>query len=101
MLLTVSCHSQASLSVEFSGQEYWSGYPFPPPGDLPDPGIKLTSPAVQADSLPSEPPGSLTLPGLLSRTAPGSHCSAVQDPRCKKGVAGLTEKLPCGRSVGW
>ena len=37
---------QASLSVEFSRQEYWSGLPFPPPGDLPDPGIKLWSPVL-------------------------------------------------------
>jgi len=43
--------------MEFSRQEYWSGLPFPSPGDLPDPGIKSGSPALQADSLPSEPPG--------------------------------------------
>ena len=48
--------SQASLSMEFSRQEYWSGLPFPSPGDLPDLGIKPGSPALQADSLPSEPP---------------------------------------------
>ena len=47
----VAC--QAPLSMEFSQQEYWSGLPRPPPGDLPDPGIKARSPA---DSLPSEPP---------------------------------------------
>ena len=41
----------------FSGQDYWSGLPFPSPGDLPDPGIKPSSPALQVDSLPSEPPG--------------------------------------------
>ena len=41
--------------MEFSRQEYWSGLPFPSPGDLPDPGIKPRSPALQADSLPSEP----------------------------------------------
>ena len=46
---------QASLSVEFSRHEYWSGLPFPPPGDLPDPGIKPESPALQADSLLNEP----------------------------------------------
>ena len=45
------------LSMEFSRQEYCSGLPFPSPGDLPDPGIKLASPALQADSLPSESPG--------------------------------------------
>ena len=44
------------LSKEFSGQEYWSGLPFPSPGDLPYPGIKPGSPALQTDSLPSEPP---------------------------------------------
>ena len=45
---------QAPLSMEFFRQEYWSGLPFPSPGHLPDPGIKLRSPALQADSLPSE-----------------------------------------------
>ena len=48
---------QAPLSIEFSRQEYWSGLPFPSPGDLPDPAIKPGSPALQADALPSEPPG--------------------------------------------
>ena len=48
---------QAPLSMEFSRQEYWSGLPFPSPGDLPDPGIESRSPALQADALPSEPPG--------------------------------------------
>ena len=41
----------------FSRQEYWSGVPFPSPGDLPDLGIEPRSPAMQADALPSEPPG--------------------------------------------
>ena len=45
---------QAPLSMGFSKQEYWSGLPFPSPGDLPDPGIKPRSPALQADDLPSE-----------------------------------------------
>ena len=48
---------QASLSMGFSRQEYWSGLPCPPQGDLPDPGIEPVSPALQADSLPLEPPG--------------------------------------------
>ena len=52
---------QAPLSVEFSRQEYQSRLPFPPPGDLPDPGTEPRSPALQADSLPSEPPGKPTL----------------------------------------
>ena len=46
---------QGPLSVGFSRQEYWSGLPFPFPGDLPDPGIEPESYALQADSLPSEP----------------------------------------------
>ena len=48
---------QASPSMEFSRQEYWSGLPFSSPGDLPDPGIEPESPALQADALLSEPPG--------------------------------------------
>ena len=48
---------QALPSMEFSRQEYWSGVPFPSPGDLPNPGIKPGSPALQADALTSEPPG--------------------------------------------
>ena len=47
----------APLSMGFSRQEYWCGLPCPPPGDLPDPGIEPKSPTLQADSIPSEPPG--------------------------------------------
>ena len=48
---------QVPQSMEFSRQEYWSGLPFPSPGDLTDSGIKPRSPTLQADILPSEPPG--------------------------------------------
>ena len=48
---------QASLSMGFSRHEYWSGLPFPSPGDLPDPGIEPRSPALEAEALTSEPPG--------------------------------------------
>ena len=48
---TIAC--QAPLSMGFSRQEYWSGLPFPSPGDLPDPGIEPGSPALHADSLPT------------------------------------------------
>ena len=48
---------QAPPSMGFSRQEYWSGLPFPSPGDLPDPGIEPGSPILQADALTSEPPG--------------------------------------------
>ena len=44
-------------SMEFSRPAYWSGLPFPSPGDLPNPGIEPRSPALQEDSLPAEPPG--------------------------------------------
>ena len=47
---------QAPLPTGFSRQEYWSGVPFPSPGDLPNPGIEPRSPALQADALTSEPP---------------------------------------------
>ena len=55
---------QAPLSVGFSREEYWSGLLFPFLGDLPDPGIEPSSPALQADALPSEPPGK---PGKLTK----------------------------------
>ena len=48
---------QAPPSMECPRQESWSGLPFPSPGDLPNPGIELRSPTLQADALPSEPPG--------------------------------------------
>ena len=51
---------QALLSMEISRQEYWNGLPFPSPRDLPNSGIEPGSPALQADTLPSEPPGKLT-----------------------------------------
>ena len=53
---TVAC--QAPLSMGFSRQEYWSGLPFPSPGDLPDLGIEPVSPELQADSLPLSCQGS-------------------------------------------
>jgi len=52
---------QATLSMGFSRQEYWSGLLFPSPGDLPNPGIELGSPTLQVASLPSEPPGKLNV----------------------------------------
>ena len=69
---------QAPLSVGFFRQEYWTGLPFPPPGDLPEPGIKPVSPAapaLQADSSPTEPSHQLLniemlLTSLVSAAAP-------------------------------
>ena len=60
LCLTLQPHAyQAPPSMEFSRQEYLSGLPFPSPGNLPDSWIKPGSPALQADALPSEPPGKL------------------------------------------
>ena len=56
---TVVC--QALLSMAFSWQEYWSGLPCPPPGDLPDAGIDPLWPVLQVDSLPAEPLGKANL----------------------------------------
>ena len=53
----VDCSLAGPFVHEFSRQEYWSGLPFPFPGDLPDPGIDPGSPALQAESLPLELPG--------------------------------------------
>ena len=71
---------QAPLPWGFSEEEYWSGLPFPPSGDLPNPGIKPRSPALQADSFPPKPPekpkntgvGSLS---LLQRIFPTQELS--------------------------
>ena len=58
-LVSWTAAHQAPLSMGFFRQKYWNGLPFPIPGDLPDPGIKPESSVLQADSLPSEPPGKL------------------------------------------
>ena len=50
---------QAPPSMEFSRQEYWSGLPFPSPGELPNPGIEPRSPTLRVDALLSEPPGNV------------------------------------------
>jgi len=57
---------QTPLSMGFSRQEYWSGVPFPSPGDLSDPGIKLRSPALQTEYLPYEPSG-MPIPTSVSK----------------------------------
>ena len=56
---------QAPLSMGFSRQEYWSGFPFPPPGDLPDPGFEPTSPALAGGFFTNKPPGKPTLLYML------------------------------------
>ena len=61
LIVSNSLQPHAPLSMGFPRQEYWSELPFPPPGDLSNPGIKPWSPALQADFLPSEPPGKPTI----------------------------------------
>ena len=74
---------QAPLPMGFSRQEYWSGVPFPSPGDLPNPGIEPRSPALQADTLLSEPPGKSSIlrgESKYSSVPPGragSHLGSV------------------------
>ena len=85
---SMDCSPQSPLSMGLSRQEYWSGLPFPPPGDLPNPGVEpmsLTSPALQAGSLPLAPPvlRSLYVSGGVCGTLP---CVCVSGCR-----------IPCGR----
>ena len=75
---TVAC--QAQLSMGFSKQEYWSGLPFPSPGDLPDSGIKLGSPALKTDSLSSEPAGK-TIAFLVLEFSKCNNVSSSVDDR--------------------
>ena len=63
---------------EFSRQEYWSGLPYPSPGDLPNRGIEPRFPALQADSLTSEPSGSLSL--ILPFSSVAQSCPTLCDP---------------------
>ena len=78
ILWTVAC--QASLSMGFPRQEYWSGLPFPAPGDLPDPGMEPVSLVSQSDSLSIEPlrkPSSVYTSVLLSQFVPPFSSSSV------------------------
>ena len=97
---------QAPPSMEFSRQEYWSGLPFPSPGDVPNPGIKPGSPALQAGTLPSEPPGKPCL--ILHR--PISHVLSPSPVLELKGAmrAAVLGRTPqgwvggaCVHSQGW
>ena len=78
-LWTVAHHTSPSMG--FSRQEHWSGLSFPPPGNLPDPGIEFlspVSPALQADSLPLEPSGK---PSVRARS---QNCRLGEDSRGAK-----------------
>ena len=62
----MDCSPPGSSVPVISHQEYWSGWPFPSPGDLPNPGIEPRSPTLQTDSSPPEPPGKLRNTGVGS-----------------------------------
>ena len=92
--------SQDPLSMGFSRQEYWSGLPFPPPRNLPNPGIKPRSPALQADSLLTELQGKPLICVCMcvckNMGFPGG--SMVKHPPANTGEAGSTPGL--GRYSG-
>ena len=67
--------------MEFFRQEYWSGLPFPSPGDLPDPVIEPRSPALQADSLLSDLPGKPLFVTLWAEVPPGSSVHGIFQAR--------------------
>ena len=97
---SVAC--QAPVSMEFSRQEYWSGLPFPSLGNLPDPGIEFRSPALQADSLPFEPPGKpLTAEGLGSILGGGTKIPQAAWPKdkLKKKKSAQAQGFPGGLVV--
>ena len=84
---------QASPSMGLSRQEYWSGLPFPSPGDLPEPGIEPGFPALEADALTSQPPCKLS---LLSIHFPGGS-----EVKASASNAGDLGSIPgSGRSPG-
>ena len=90
---TIAC--QSPLSMEFSRQEHWSGFPFPSSGDLPDPGIKTGSPKLQADSLPSEPsrsPCTLRKPKLKKIHVHNHYCSTITIATTWKHLSVLTNE---------
>ena len=75
--------------MEFSRQEYWTGLPFPSPGDVPDPEIEPRSPTLQVDSLAAEPPGAET---LVSKTG-------VMWPQAKESLQPLALKEILSQNV--
>jgi len=85
------------VSMEFSRQGYWSGLPFPSPGGLPDRGIETWSPALQADSLPSGPPGRPRIAPWHQMRLPSSlSCLLLEDHvvLCVSGLD-LTQVAAC------
>ena len=90
---------QAPLCVGFSRQEYWSGLPFPSPGDLPNPGIKPGFPALQADSSLSESQGKPKVCGNSSQR-PQETNTRNQGPAARNSRTGKPVGVEPGRRVG-
>ena len=95
------CSRPAPLSMGFSRQWYWSGWPCPSPGDLPDPGIKPRSPALQAHALPCEPPGKSflktsfpKLDALASTTSPRDRDFRTHTLSTSYCASGLPSSFP-------
>ena len=86
---------QAPLSMGFSRQEYWSGLPFPSPGDLPDPGIEPMSPALQADAKTSEPPGEPAIAIAILKTASRKKQLAIRQNHSDRIVESCLLNLSC------
>ena len=84
---TVAC--KASLSMRFPRQENWSGFPFPSPGDLPNPGMEPGSPTLQADSLPSEPLGKIFKWTKRQKTIPRNKEEYLRITNHSEHVTGL------------
>ena len=84
---------QAPLSMGFSRQEDWSGFPCPPPGDLPNPGMELRSPTLQEDSLPTELPGKLNYSVVLITAAQQSDYSANIPGEAGTAILSFLKKL--------
>ena len=92
--------------MEFSRPKYWSGYPFPSLGDLPNPGIELRSPTLQADSLPAEPESKGSLESSQAGRAVQMHAQRQEAVQCPWGndgrhMAGDKDKHGESWGVGW
>ena len=100
-LWTVAC--QLPLSMELSRQENWTGLLFPSPGDLPNAGIEPRSPTLQADSLPSKPPGKLYFKEQIDLNIWKANGKGSTRLAGRKGHhfcwEGLAWVLPCQNSV--
>ena len=92
----MNCSHQASLSMEFSRQEYWSGLRIPSPGNLPVPGIEPQSPTPQADSSSFEPPAVAAAAAKLLQSCP-TLCDPIDGRPSGSPVPGIFQ----ARTLEW